>query len=105
MSSTTTTAAILRVARPTRNLQPLMDFYVTGLGLQIISSFDDHEGFDGRILADVKGAPWHLEFIVKLDTAGTENVRAPTADNLLVLYLPDSEAYELRKQRMAENGY
>ncbi|ORZ14444.1 prolyl endopeptidase, partial [Lobosporangium transversale] len=101
---------ILRFARPTRCLSKLLHFYQTALGLAVIASFDNHRGFDGRILALPSNnpgtpAPWHLEFTLQHDHAEHESVRAPTQDNLLVLYLGDKNEVEAKKARMEEHGY
>ena len=37
----------LRLARPTDNLPEVIRFYCDGLGLEELSSFADHNGFDG----------------------------------------------------------
>jgi catechol 2,3-dioxygenase-like lactoylglutathione lyase family enzyme len=75
----------LRVARPTDKLDAVVHFYRDGLGLAILYHFENHEGFDGVMLGR-KGAPYHLEFT---HAKGHKAGRAPTADNLLVFYLPD----------------
>jgi len=93
--------AILRIARPTDRLDDVVRFYRDGLGFTLIAAFDDHDGFDGRMLGHPQ-APWHLEFTRHRDhRAG----RAPTQDNLLVLYLPDRGEWEAAVQRMRDNGY
>jgi catechol 2,3-dioxygenase-like lactoylglutathione lyase family enzyme len=92
---------ILRVARPTDNLQEVVRFYTVGLGLSRLGSFADHEGFDGVMLG-VPGAAYHLEFTLhRGHTAGP----APTRDNLLVFYLPDAEEWRQAVGRMVEAGY
>ena len=91
----------LRVARPTDRLDDVVRFYRDGLGFEIIAAFDDHDGFDGRMLGHPQ-APWHLEFTQHRDhRAG----HAPTQDNLLVFYLPDRAEWEEAAQRMRDNGY
>jgi catechol 2,3-dioxygenase-like lactoylglutathione lyase family enzyme len=95
------TAPVLRVARPTDDLEPLIRFYRDGLGLEILFSFQDHDGFDGVMLGHPH-APWHLEFTRRADhPAG----RAPTEDNLLVLYLPDRTEWDRVIRRMDDSGY
>ena len=42
-----TTVPILRVARPTDDLERLLPFYRDGLGLGVLFRFADHDGFDG----------------------------------------------------------
>jgi catechol 2,3-dioxygenase-like lactoylglutathione lyase family enzyme len=91
----------LRVARPTDRLDDVVRFYRDGLGFEIIATFDDHDGFDGRMLGHPQ-SPWHLEFTQhRGHTAG----RAPTQDNLLVFYLPDRAEWKAAVQRMRNNGY
>ena len=81
---------ILRVARPTDDIDALLPFYEQGVGLTVLYRFEDHDGFDGVMLGHGK-APWHLEFTrARGHTAG----RAPTPDNLLVLYLPDAAEWQ-----------
>src|SRR5438876_61568 len=75
----------MRVARPTDNLDEVTKFYRDGLGFAELSRFEDHDGFDGVMLG-LPGAPYHLEFT---KARGHRAGRAPTADNLLVFYLPD----------------
>jgi catechol 2,3-dioxygenase-like lactoylglutathione lyase family enzyme len=94
-------APILRVARPTDDLEPVIRFYRDGLGLEVLFSFKDHDGFEGVMLGGPK-APWHLEFT---RLPGHAVGRAPTEDNLLVLYLPDADAWDRAIRRMDEAGY
>lgn len=91
----------LRVARPTDNLEDVVDFYQRGLGLSILYRFEDHDGFDGVMLGR-EGAPYHFEFTrAHRHAAG----RAPTADNLLVFYLPDSEDWKAIVRSMRDAGF
>jgi hypothetical protein len=41
---------ILRVARPTDDIDALLPFYEQGLGLTVLCRFEDHDGFDGVML-------------------------------------------------------
>jgi catechol 2,3-dioxygenase-like lactoylglutathione lyase family enzyme len=91
----------MRVARPTDRLEEVVRFYADGLGLAVLDSLQDHDGFDGVMLG-CPGAAYHLEFTRKrAHRAG----RAPTADNLLVFYLPDVRAWEEAVERMRAAGY
>jgi len=92
---------ILRVARPTDDLDALLPFYQQGLGLEILYRFEDHDGFDGVMLGR-EGAPYHFEFT---RARGHNAGRAPTPDNLIVLYLPEAEAWRAAVQRMREAGF
>jgi catechol 2,3-dioxygenase-like lactoylglutathione lyase family enzyme len=95
------TSTTLRVARPTDRLEEVVRFYADGLGMTVIGSFENHEGFDGVMLG-VPGAPYHLEFTRE---RGRSVGRAPTEDNLLVFYLPDGEEWQAAVDRMAAAGY
>ncbi|WP_230530694.1 VOC family protein [Microvirga roseola] len=91
----------IRVARPTDNLEAVVGFYRDGLGFEVIAAFDDHDGFDGRMLGH-PGAMWHLEFTRQRGhTAG----RAPTQDNLLALYIPNHAEWQSAVERMRANGH
>jgi catechol 2,3-dioxygenase-like lactoylglutathione lyase family enzyme len=92
---------ILRVARPTDDIDALLPFYRDGLGLAVLYRFEDHDGFDGVMLGHER-APWHLEFT---RAAGHRAGRAPTADNLLVLYLPDPAEWQAAVHCMAAAGF
>ena len=53
--------AHLRVARPTDNLGQVADMYREGLGMEVLGTFEDHDGFDGVMLG-TPGAEYHLEY-------------------------------------------
>lgn len=91
----------LRVARPTDNLPEVIKFYRDGLGLEVLSSFENHKGFDGVMLGR-KGSPYHLEFTHKRDH---KVGKAPTQDNLLVFYIPDAAEWKSAVERMQKHGY
>lgn len=91
----------LRVARPTDNLEALLPFYRDGLGLEVLYRFSDHEGFDG-IMLGARGAPYHLEFTCK---PGHIVGRAPSQDNLLVVYHPDPLQWRQAVNRMTDHGF
>lgn len=97
MNSQTT----LRVARPTDRLDEVVRFYVVGLGLDQLDSFENHEGFDG-VIVGAPGAPYHLEFTHQ---RGHAVGSAPTKDNLLVFYLPDKGEWTAAVDRMEAAGY
>lgn len=96
-----TTVPVLRVARPTDNLAALLRFYQQGLGLSLLSRFENHQGFDGVMLGQ-EGAPYHFEFT---HAHGHVAGRAPTPDNLLVFYLPDPAEWNAAVQRMCDAGF
>ncbi len=91
----------LRVARPTDRLDQVVHFYTEGLGLQILSRFEDHEGFDG-VMIGMPGETYHFEFTHQREhTVG----RAPTQDNLIVFYLPNQPEWQQVFERMKMIGY
>ncbi|WP_027051305.1 VOC family protein [Mesorhizobium erdmanii] len=92
---------VLRVARPTNDLAAVIHFYRDGLGLQELFRFSDHDGFDGVMLGQ-PGEAYHFEFT---HAHGHDAGRAPTADNLVVFYMPDRDAWEAAIQRMKSQGY
>ncbi|WGS53155.1 VOC family protein [Paraburkholderia sp. D15] len=91
---------VLRVARPTNDLQRLADFYTRGLGFDVLAHFEDHAGFDGVIVGR-RGFPWHLEFTHQ---HGVTVDRAPTTEHLLVLYLPEPDEWRAALDRLAAFG-
>ncbi|KAI0390145.1 prolyl endopeptidase [Xylariaceae sp. FL0594] len=99
---------ILRIARPTDDLDAVVRFYVDGLGFSVAGSFEDHEGFDGVFLKLVAPSSsssscyYHLEFTRR---ANHRAGRAPTQDNLLVFYLPSQTLYRDAVARMRARGH
>jgi len=93
--------AHLRIARPTDQLAEVIRFYRDGLGFEVVASFENHDGFDGVMLA-LKGAAYHLEFTSK---AGHKVGRAPTADDLLVFYMPDADEWKRAITRLKQHSY
>lgn len=94
-------APVLRVARPTDDLERLRAFYCDGLGLDVIGSFADHDGVDGLILGR-RGWPYHVEFT---HHRGQRAPRAASPDDLLVLYLPERSEWEAALARMRAAGF
>jgi catechol 2,3-dioxygenase-like lactoylglutathione lyase family enzyme len=90
----------LRVARPTNDLDACVRFYRDALGFDVLSSFTAHAGFDGVMLG-FPGAPWHLELVRE---HGVTAPRAPTHEHLLVLYVPDRDAWEQAVSRARAQG-
>lgn len=91
----------MRVARPTDNLPEVVRFYRDGLGLDVLSSFVDHDGFDGVIIGK-KRSPYHIEFTHK---RGDHVGRANSQDHLLVFYIADKKKWSRAIDRMRKHGY
>lgn len=94
-------SAHLRVARPTDQMETVIRFYRDGLGMEVLGQFLDHDGFDG-VMVGYPGAAYHLEFT---SNAGHRVGRAPTQDNLLVIYLPDADQWTAAISRLENAGY
>jgi catechol 2,3-dioxygenase-like lactoylglutathione lyase family enzyme len=92
---------VLRVARPTDDIEALVRFYAQGLGLDVLCRCEGHDGFDGVMLGR-PGAPYHLECARAHDHAAG---RAPTQDNLLVFHLPDVAERTAASARMRAAGF
>ena len=93
--------AHLRIARPVTDLARAKAMYGEGLGLEVLGSFEGHDGFDGVMLG-APGAGHHFEFTV----CRTHAVKpAPTKEDLVVFYLPDAAAWGAACARMAAAGF
>ena len=75
--------------------------YANGLGLSVLESFADHDGFDGIILGHPEQA-YHLEFIYQ---RGHRAGSAPSTEHLLVFYVPDVEEWVANCARMTAAGF
>lgn len=93
-------SATLRIARPTSNLPALKAFYTQALGLQIVGSFENHNGYDGLMLGD-PSYTWHLEFTYE---HGKTVPRAPSKEHLLVFYLPKKGEWDAAVKKVEEYG-
>ena len=75
--------------------------YCRGLGLRVIDSFEDHDGFDGVILG-AAGADYHFEFT----HCRSRPVRpSPTAEDLVVFYVPTASEWKAACSSMAAAGF
>lgn len=94
-------AVQFRVARPTHQLEEIIRFYHEGLGLEIISSFQNHDGYDG-VMFGLPSFDYHLEFTQHMDG---KPVPPPSEDNLLVFYIPDRNERDRIVQRLQQMGH
>lgn len=91
----------LRIARPVSDLARSTDLYCRGLGLRIIGSFKDSDGFDGVMLG-VPGSGYHFEFTYcRIHPV----VPSPTAEDLIVLYIPMEAEWKTRCTSMSAAGF
>ncbi len=79
----------LRVARHTKNLQPLIDFYTGIIGLTVLGDFKDHDGYNGVFIGHA-GWHWHLEFTTSAD----EPQHYTDEDDLLVFYADSNQEFD-----------
>jgi catechol 2,3-dioxygenase-like lactoylglutathione lyase family enzyme len=91
----------IRIARPTDQISKVVEFYTVGLGLREIARFQDHDGFSGVMLG-LPDATYHLEFTQHQHGSPCP---APTKDNLLVFYMPDTALRDEIAQRLFQMGY
>ena len=93
--------AKIRIARATNDLQRISKMYTEGLGLQILTSFKDHAGFDGIMLGS-DNVDYHFEFTFeKAQQAPHSN----SAENLIVFYMGDMQQAEKYKKQMIAVGF
>ena len=91
----------LRIARPVRDLERAVTMYSEGLALPILGAFVDHDGFDGVMLG-VPGADYHFE----LTWCRAHPVYpAPTAEDLVVFYLPSRDDWQAACARALAAGF
>ncbi len=91
----------VRLARPTNQLERVVQFYAVGLGLEKIGCFKNHAGYDG-IMLGLPGREYHLEFTQHTNGSPCP---APTKDNLLVFYLDDTNNLAETATRLGQLGY
>jgi hypothetical protein len=90
----------VRLARPSTDLAAITAFYLDLIGMESLGGFDGHAGYDGRFVG-MPGRDWHLEFTHRVDGLPAP---APTAEDLLVLYLPGEHISAIRR-RLATAGH
>jgi hypothetical protein len=91
----------LRIARPVSDVARSVGMYCRGLGLIVIGSFEDHDGFDGVMLAPA-GASYHFEFTV---SRAHPVAPAPTEEDLVVFYIPSRAEWESACSKMLAAGF
>lgn len=94
----------LRIAYATTRLRDIAQMYAAGLGLGELSSFVDHDGFDG-IMLGVPGQEYHLEFTQRRVSSDAAAPQHRDPDDLLVFYLPDEQDWRSSCDRMLRAGF
>ena len=79
-----------RFARHTNDLERIKSFYITVLGLELLGSFENHNGYDGIFLGK-SNENWHLEF-----TKSNDVVSFNFEDEDILVFYPNSKLeYEI----------
>jgi catechol 2,3-dioxygenase-like lactoylglutathione lyase family enzyme len=91
----------IRIARPVTDLERSREMYSSGLGLRVVGRFVNHDGFDGVMLG-YDDAGYHLEFT---RCPAHPVAPSPTAEDLLVLYMPIRAQWDEACVRMAAAGF
>lgn len=91
----------LRIARPVSDLARTEAMYRRGLGLIVLGRFEDHAGFDGVMLGD-PGGSHHIEYTYARHHPVTPT---PTAEDLLVFYIPSAEEWQAACANMLAAGF
>jgi catechol 2,3-dioxygenase-like lactoylglutathione lyase family enzyme len=91
----------VRIARPTDHLTDVVRFYRDVLGLEQISSFEGHAGYDGVMLA-LPSRRDHLEFT---HHESGSSCPTPTKNNLIVFYVEDDAAFREMAACLKRDGH
>ena len=91
----------LRIARPVTDLARTTAMYRAGLGLRVLGSFEDHQGFDGVMLG-ASGAAYHFEFT---HCRSHPVAPRPTPEDLAVFYIPEPAAWQQACAAMSAAGF
>ena len=81
----------MRVARPTTDMERSVAFWTQVVGLEQLSHFENHDGYDGAILGH-RDQQWEIELTRH---ASGMPLPSPTEEDLIVLYLRRETANEL----------
>lgn len=74
-----------RFARHTNNLEQIKSFYIDVLGFQLLSGFENHNGYDGIFIGRAN-ENWHLEF-----TKSEEIVHFNFNDDDIIVFYPKNK--------------
>jgi catechol 2,3-dioxygenase-like lactoylglutathione lyase family enzyme len=91
----------VRIARPVSDVGRAREMYCRGLGLRVLASFENHEGFEGVILGLAQGNV-HFELT---RCASHPVAPSPSPEDLAVFYLPSAEAWRHACAAMIDAGF
>jgi hypothetical protein len=89
----------VRVARPSRDLEAAISFYGGLLGMSVLASLQDHDGYSGVVLG-LPDASRQLELVVHEGV-----LPSPTAEDQLVLYFGSAEQVERHAACITAAGF
>lgn len=87
-----------RYARHTNNLEKLKLFYIDFLGLELLGSFENHNGYNG-IFIGKPNENWHLEF-TKSDEIANHTF---DEDDILIFYPNRKLEFEMILDKLLES--
>jgi catechol 2,3-dioxygenase-like lactoylglutathione lyase family enzyme len=87
-----------RFARHTNNLKKVKSFYTKVLGLELLGSFENHNGYDG-IFIGKPNESWHIEFTKSIETVNHNFGE----EDYLVFYPENESEYNSILERISEN--
>jgi hypothetical protein len=90
----------VRFARPTAHFDECVVFYGEDLGLPVLASWRDHDGYDGVVFG-LPGSPVQLELT---QHAAAPRIPEASSENQLVLYMSEAEAVAVVVRRLAVRG-
>ncbi|KQL50851.1 hypothetical protein AN964_24890 [Heyndrickxia shackletonii] len=99
--STLVPAVQFRIARPTNQMEKIIEFYGKGLGLQKVGEFQKHEGYEG-VMFGIPDKSYHLEFT---QHESGKPIPHPPEDQLLVFYIADTFMWNEMAERLLRMGY
>jgi hypothetical protein len=91
----------LRIARPVSDLEKTKVMYCSGLGLSVIGSFENHDGFDGIMLGQA-GSNYHFEFT---HCRSHPVLPTPTSEDLAVFYVKEPAEWQSACSNMRAAGF
>lgn len=94
-------AVQFRIARPTNQMDKIIEFYGKGLGLEKVGEFQKHEGYEG-VMFGLPERNYHLEFT---QHESGNPIPHPPEDQLLVFYIADTFKWNEIANRLLGMGY
>ncbi|NNK83359.1 MAG: VOC family protein [Flavobacteriaceae bacterium] len=88
-----------RNARHTNYLKPLIEFYTDIIGLEVLFSFENHNGYNAVFIGK-PGYNWHLEFTVSKSNAEHQF----DVDDIMVFYPTEKNEYNEIVRRIEKNN-